>query len=77
MYEVAGCLLEAEITYREGMLCMIEEKGQELIESSFEMLRHGVKLDDGGSDNTKGLVYDEPWGWMHPIRHVVGALCIE
>ena len=56
---------------------MIEEKGQELIESSFEMLRHGVKLDDGGSDNTKGLVYDEPWGWMHPIRHVIGALCIE
>jgi hypothetical protein len=34
-------------------------------------------LNDGGSDITKGLVYDEPWGWMHPIRHIVGALCIE
>ena len=23
------------------------------------------------------LVYDEPWGWMMPVRHVIGALLVE
>ena len=23
------------------------------------------------------LVYDEPWGWMMPVRHVIGALLLE
>jgi hypothetical protein len=23
------------------------------------------------------LPYDEPWGWMQPIRHALGALLVE
>lgn len=33
-------------------------------------LRHAVELDDG-------LLYDEPWGWMQPTRHALGALLMD
>jgi tetratricopeptide (TPR) repeat protein len=37
---------------------------------AFEHLRRSVALDDG-------LPYDEPWGWMQPARHALGALLLE
>jgi tetratricopeptide (TPR) repeat protein len=37
---------------------------------AFEHLRRSVELDDG-------LLYDEPWGWMQPARHALGALLLE
>ncbi len=37
---------------------------------AFEHLRKSVELDDN-------LPYDEPWGWMQPTRHALGALLIE
>ena len=40
------------------------------IESGFAHLRQAVALDDN-------LPYDEPWGWMQPIRHALGALLLE
>ena len=27
--------------------------------------------------NATGLVYDEPWGWMQPVRHALGALLLD
>jgi tetratricopeptide (TPR) repeat protein len=33
-------------------------------------LRQAVELDDN-------LKYDEPWGWMQPARHALGALLLE
>jgi tetratricopeptide (TPR) repeat protein len=39
-------------------------------EAAFEHLRAAVELDDR-------LNYDEPWGWMEPARHPLGALLIE
>ena len=39
-------------------------------ESAFAHLREAVRLDDG-------LMYDEPWGWMQPARHALGALLLE
>ncbi len=33
-------------------------------------LQQSVKLDDG-------LLYDEPWGWMQPTRHALGALLMD
>jgi len=33
-------------------------------------LRASVHLDDT-------LLYDEPWGWMQPTRHALGALLIQ
>ncbi|MEO1092919.1 MAG: tetratricopeptide repeat protein [Pseudomonadota bacterium] len=37
---------------------------------AFEHLRRSVELDDA-------LPYDEPWGWMQPTRHALGALLLE
>jgi len=38
--------------------------------AAFAHLRSSVELDDN-------LPYDEPWGWMQPARHALGALLIE
>jgi tetratricopeptide (TPR) repeat protein len=39
-------------------------------EVAFDHLRQSVTLDDN-------LPYDEPWGWMQPTRHALGALLLE
>ena len=39
-------------------------------EEGLAHLRRSVDLDDN-------LVYDEPWGWMQPTRHALGALLME
>lgn len=39
-------------------------------EAAFTHLRRSVELDDA-------LPYDEPWGWMQPARHALGALLFE
>ena len=38
--------------------------------NAFAHLRKSVELDDN-------LPYDEPWGWMQPSRHALGALLLE
>ncbi len=37
---------------------------------AFEALRRAVATEDA-------LPYDEPWGWMQPVRHALGALLLE
>lgn len=39
-------------------------------ERAFQHLRKAVELDDA-------MNYDEPWGWMEPARHALGALLTE
>lgn len=39
-------------------------------EAAFDHLRRSVALDDA-------LPYDEPWGWIQPTRHALGALLFE
>lgn len=39
-------------------------------DDAFAHLRRAVELDDA-------LPYDEPWGWMQPTRHALGALLLE
>jgi tetratricopeptide (TPR) repeat protein len=39
-------------------------------ETAFDHLRKSVEVDDN-------LPYDEPWGWMQPTRHALGALLLE
>ncbi|WP_170406125.1 tetratricopeptide repeat protein [Ruegeria arenilitoris] len=39
-------------------------------EQAFSHLREAIHLDDT-------LEYDEPWGWMQPTRHALGALLME
>jgi len=40
------------------------------IDEGHDPLRTSVALDDA-------LPYDEPWGWMQPTRHALGALLLE
>ena len=39
-------------------------------EAAYEHLREAVRRDDD-------LAYSEPWAWMHPPRHALGALLAE
>ena len=39
-------------------------------DDAFDHLRRAIRLEDG-------LPYDEPWGWMQPVRHALGALLLE
>ena len=39
-------------------------------DAAFAELRRAVSLEDA-------LPYDEPWGWMQPSRHALGALLLE
>lgn len=39
-------------------------------DTAFSYLREAVRRDDS-------LPYDEPWGWMQPARHALGALLLE
>jgi tetratricopeptide (TPR) repeat protein len=39
-------------------------------DNAFDHLRKAVELEDA-------LPYDEPWGWMMPSRHALGALLLE
>ncbi len=39
-------------------------------DEAFASLREAVRRDDA-------LNYDEPWGWMQPARHALGALLLE
>lgn len=40
------------------------------IEPAFAALREAVELD-------RSLNYDEPWGWMEPAEHALGALLVD
>ena len=39
-------------------------------DAAYTHLRAAVALEDA-------LPYDEPWGWMQPVRHALGALLLE
>ncbi|MEL7139402.1 MAG: hypothetical protein AAFP67_10155, partial [Pseudomonadota bacterium] len=43
---------------------------QRRYEDAFASLRDAVRMDDT-------LPYDEPWAWMQPARHALGALLLE
>ena len=51
------------------MLGEIEYRKQNF-DAAFDHLRRAIDLDDN-------LKYDEPWAWMQPVRHALGALLLE
>ncbi|PWY67960.1 TPR-like protein [Aspergillus sclerotioniger CBS 115572] len=56
---IASAMLEGEVEYRKGNM-----------ERAFELLRHGVELEDG-------LAYCDPPAWTQPVRHALGGLLLE
>lgn len=54
----------------EAMLEGELEYRKDNFDEAFAHLRRAVEIDDE-------LPYDEPWGWMQPTRHALGALLME
>ena len=66
---VNDAILDGEIEYRRQYLA--KEKGEDADFSlAFDHLRRGVDL-------SLNLAYNEPWGQMQPVRHILGALLLE
>ena len=66
---VNDAILDGEIEYRKQYLA--KEKGQDAdFTVAFNHLRRGVDL-------SLNLAYNEPWGQMQPVRHILGALLLE
>ena len=62
----ARTVLEVGLPMAEGEL----EYRRGNYDRAFELLREAVERD-------VALRYDEPWGWMMPVRHALGALLTE
>ena len=66
---VNDAILDGEIEYRRQYLA--KERGENAdFTVSFNHLRRGVNL-------SLNLAYNEPWGQMQPVRHILGALLLE
>jgi len=66
---VNKAILKGEIEYRRQFLA--QERGEDHdFTAAFDHLRHAVNL-------SSNLVYDEPWGQMQPVAHILGALLYE
>lgn len=59
-----------QLAVAEAMLDGEIEYRKENFDIAFARLRDAVALEDS-------LPYDEPWGWMQPGRHALGALLLE
>jgi tetratricopeptide (TPR) repeat protein len=66
---VNDAILDGEIEYRRQFLA--KQNGQDAdFTEAFDHLRRGVNL-------SLNLAYNEPWGQMQPVRHILGALLLE
>jgi tetratricopeptide (TPR) repeat protein len=59
-----------QLAVAEAMLDGEIEYRKQNFDLAFTRLRDAVALEDS-------LPYDEPWGWMQPTRHALGALLLE
>jgi tetratricopeptide (TPR) repeat protein len=66
---VNAAVLDGEIEYRKQFLAKAAGAKADFT-VAFDHLRRGVQLDFD-------LKYDEPWGQMQPISHILGALLLE
>jgi len=66
---VNAAILEAEIEYRRQFLAKAAGESHDFT-AAFDELRRGVDL-------SLNLAYNEPWGQMQPVRHILGALLFE
>jgi len=66
---VNDAILDGEIEYRRQYIA--KQKGDSSdFTKAFDHLRRGVEL-------SLNLAYNEPWGQMQPVRHILGALLLE
>ena len=68
---VAAAMLDGEVEYRRSRLDGdAGQDRQKLEETAFAYLREAVR-------RSRALPYDEPWGFMQPPGHALGALLVE
>ncbi|MFY2824984.1 hypothetical protein [Ruegeria sp. MALMAid1280] len=75
-----ACVPETRLLHNNRVIDLLEVAAEMLrgeieyrkgnYEIAYAHLRRSVELDDT-------LPYDEPWGWMQPTRHALGALLFE
>ncbi|WP_424928370.1 hypothetical protein [Amaricoccus tamworthensis] len=63
-------LCQEQLAVADAMLDGEIEYRRENYDLAWERLRDAIALEDA-------LPYDEPWGWMQPTRHALGALLLE
>ena len=66
---VNAAVLDGEIEYRKQFLAKARGEASDFT-AAFDHLRRGVNL-------SLNLAYNEPWGQMQPVRHILGALLFE
>tara|TARA_Y100001935_G_scaffold162292_1_gene133445 strand:+ start:203 stop:1957 length:1755 start_codon:yes stop_codon:yes gene_type:complete len=66
---VNASILEGEIEYRRQFQAKANGEPYDFSDA-FNELRRGVEL-------SLNLAYNEPWGQMQPVRHILGALLLE
>ena len=66
---VNAAVLDGEIEYRRQYLAKENGDSYDFTEA-FDHIRRGVDL-------SLNLAYNEPWGQMQPVRHILGALLFE
>ena len=66
---VNEAVLSGEIEYRRQYLAKERGEASDFTEA-FDHIRRGVDL-------SLNLAYNEPWGQMQPVRHILGALLFE
>ena len=64
-----AAVLDGEIEYRKQFLAKAQGEAYDFT-AAFDHLRRGVNL-------SLNLAYNEPWGQMQPVRHILGALLFE
>merc|ERR1711934_543750 len=62
-------ILKGEIEYRKGFLAKKEGKEADF-SGAWALLNEAI-------DESLNLPYNEPWGQMQPLRHILGALKLE
>ena len=67
---VSGKILEGEILYRKAFLAKAGGDAAADFTSAFANITEAVDL-------SLNLAYNEPWGQMQPVRHILGALLFE
>ena len=73
--QVAVLMLQGELAYREAAMALEEEQG--VTEAALEALQGALASLWAAVAREDALPYDEPWGWMVPVRHAIGALALE
>jgi len=74
--QVASFMLKGELAYRSAIqsmpCCRADWVPADLagVYAALDTLEHAAQLE-------AALPYDEPWGWMQPVSHAIGALAIE